>query len=322
MNTYSLLCLSQFKGLGKVTLRKISDTVEFTDLDSYKSNDFIEFFSSIKDKYNFAKKFNYSIIDIDKSLDQAKEIYDRSHDLGISIYSKLDSEYPNKLKDLVNVKGIDDSPIIIHCLGELKRLNEKKKSIAIIGTREPTTEGILAGEYFTKFFALNDFNIVSGLAKGCDTLAHTYAIKYKAITTAVLAHGLDKVYPKENSGLLNELLQTGGVAISEYPVGTNSLPNYFVERDRIQAGLSDATLVIQTGIKGGTMHAVKTTLENKKLLLVVDYLNNNDHEKILGNKFLIEEQGATAIASNNKEIILQKLLEFNRLNSTQQSTLF
>ena len=104
-----------------------------------------------------------------------------------------------------------------------------------------------------------NFNIVSGLAIGCDTAGHISIIDASGITTAVTAHGLDTVYPAENRGLAEKIYENNGILISEYFVNTRGLPNYFVERDRIQAGLSLGTIVIETDIKGGTMHTVNFT---------------------------------------------------------------
>lgn len=121
--------------------------------------------------------------------------------------------------------------------------------VAIIGTRNPTPEGITAGEFLGEYFGSKGFNVVSGLAKGCDTAAHRGCLKGKGFTTAIVAHGLHTVYPKENKGLAVEIIASGGVLMSEYFTGTGSLSNYFIERDRLQAGLSKATIVVQMGLK-------------------------------------------------------------------------
>jgi len=175
------------------------------------------------------------------------------------------------------------------------------KGIAIIGTREPTSEGKQAGAYFSEIFAEKGYNIISGLAIGCDTLAHQGALNKKGITTAFLAHGLDqKIYPKENTKLAEQIIDGGGMLISEYPVGTQLMTNRLVERDRLQSGLANATLVIQTGIKGGTMHAVNATLTNKKPLFAIQFKGDSlMHDKVQGNIKLINEGKANVLNSGN-----------------------
>jgi len=101
------------------------------------------------------------------------------------------------------------------------------------------------------------FTIVSGLAKGVDTGAHEGALKSNGFTIAVLAHGLQTIYPAENRNLASRILNQNGTLISEYPWYTSLLPRYLVERDRIQSGMSRGVMVIETGVKGGTMHTVK-----------------------------------------------------------------
>ena len=120
-----------------------------------------------------------------------------------------------------------------------------------------------------------------------------------------MAHGLHTIYPKENTELAEDIVNKGGVLISEYFIGTGALPNYFVERDRLQAGLSIATIVIQTGIIGGTMHAVNATLESNKILSAVNYKSNLFSEKVLGNNMLIEEKNAFPLKSDNYNQLLE-----------------
>lgn len=141
------------------------------------------------------------------------------------------------------------------------------------------------------------FNIVSGLAKGCDTAAHKGCLRVKGFITGIVAHGLDTIYPNENRRLADEIVDAGGALISEYFIGSPIRSKNFQERDRLQAGLSVATIVIQTGMTGGTWHTVDATIRNNKILAAVKY--RDDSEKILGNKILIEQKGAYPITSEN-----------------------
>jgi len=139
---------------------------------------------------------------------------------------------------------------------------------------------------------------VSGLAKGCDTAGHVGALRAHGITTAVLAHGLDSIYPKENRSLAENILSNDGLLISEYLVGQKPIGSFFVERDRIQAGLSDCVFVVETGIKGGTMHTVKYCLEYERILACLQHPQEMHNEiKVQGNRALIADQKGAPVFS-------------------------
>ena len=173
---------------------------------------------------------------------------------------------------------------------------------AVIGTREATPEGIAGGTYLSGEFAKRGFNIVSGLAVGCDTCGHKGALKVGGKTTAILANGLDhnSIYPPENQDLAEEIVENGGLLISEYRIGTPVNRYSLVARDRLQSGLSLATLVVQTGEHGGTMHAATSTLQAGKPLYTILFKDDatNQHEKCLGNALLVK-QGAKYIKGND-----------------------
>lgn len=258
----------------------------------------------------------YGEIDADslrEAYSKARNIIDRSRDAGIGIASFYDEDFPKQLKNIVDEKGKPANPILIYYKGKLSSI--PRHGIAIIGTREPTPEGIKAGEYFGEKFAEKSLNVISGLALGCDASGHRGALKANGFTTAFLAHGLDTVYPKENETLANEIVEKGGLLISEYPIGTPPMANYFVARDRLQSGMADATLVVQTGISGGTMHAVTSTIQAQKPLYAVTYKDNvNQAEKVKGNVILIDSRKAVPLSSGDIDAVLKKI--------EQPSTLF
>jgi DNA processing protein len=201
--------------------------------------------------------------------------------------------------------------LILFYRGNIKVL--QMPGIAIIGTREPTEAGTQAGIYFAEKFAEQGFNIVSGLAIGCDTTGHQGALNVKGATTAFLANGLDweSIYPKENLELAKNIVESGGLLLSEYPVGQRGNRYTLVERDRLQAGLSYATIVIQTGLRGGTMHAVNATLKARKPLFMIKYKNMDGQVggKAEGNKKFLEEGKAHALTSGSFEDALAVIRE-------------
>lgn len=244
-------------------------------------------------------KEKFEIYDLEEAYDTAQQIINKSNKLNISVVSFFDELFPSNLKSIVDEKGNNNSPLFLFVKGNTTNLS--LPGIAIIGTREPTPEGEYAGFYFSKYFAEQGFNIVSGLAIGCDTTAHKGALEAKGITTVFLANGLDMpIYPKENVRLAEDILANGGLLISEYPIGTPLMANRLVERDRLQSGLANATLAIQTGIKGGTMHAVNATINNRKPLFMVQYKGDVlTHEKVQGNISLINRGIANPLTSEN-----------------------
>lgn len=300
LNTELLITLQQIKGLGNKTILQYAQSANVHSLD--------EMMAHLKT----IKKGRLSGI-TDQNLTEAnriaQRIIERSQEEGIGILSYFESSFPQQLHRCVDEKGVEKPPIVLYYRGNLEAL--KNKGIAVIGSREPTNTGIKAGTYFTKELARNGFNIISGLAVGCDTYAHQGALLAEGVTTAILSTGLnwDAIYPKENLPLAQEIIDNGGLLLSEYYIGQKSDRFTFVERDRIQAGLAIATIVIQTGIKGGTMHAVHATIHSKKPLYAVKYKLNEDlqHQNVQGNKMLIDTNMATPITSSNLASIIKKL---------------
>lgn len=296
LSTSQLLTLLQLKGLGRVTAFSLGNYVFDNNIKINNLSDMLDLIKLCRDK-KIAKRLNdYSILDLEKGQDMANNIIELSNKQEVELISFYDIGYPQQLKTLLK-NGKNASPLILHCKGDTSIL-KTKPGIAIIGTREPTLEGVLAGEMLGEEFAKREFNIISGLAIGCDTCAHKGALKSEnGVTTAFLAHGLDTVYPKENSKLADEIIERRGLLISEYSIGTSLRPEFLVERDRLQSGLANGTIVIQTGIIGGTMHAVNTTLENEKPLFAVQYKDSKllTQEKVKGNTSLIKENKATPL---------------------------
>ncbi len=304
LKTEQIVKILQLKGLGRKTAFLICEKAinEVIDCD----NDLQELLLEYLDK-KWIKRVKFTKEDISTAFHKGDEILDNSLNSGIKIVSYYDNSYPQILKD------IPDKPIVLNFIGDYQSLN-KLTGVAIIGTREPTLEGIHSGEYFGKTFGGSGYNVVSGLALGCDTAAHRGCLKGKGYTTAILAHGLHTIFPKENKYLAEDIISSGGVLLSEYFFGVGALRNFFVERDRLQSGLSKATIVIQTAETGGTMHAVNATLASKNLLAAVKYKSDLKSEKVLGNEMLIREKDAFSLTSQNTQEFIA-LLE-GRKNQT------
>lgn len=202
----------------------------------------------------------------------------------IIVLEQNDVNFPKKLLSIHN------PPIRLYVKGDVTIL--KDKGVAIIGTRNPTEYGKKAAYRLSEIFTNNGFNIISGLALGCDTHAHEGCLNANGKTIAILAHGLDVIYPKENKKLSEKILENGGCLISEYPINTKIEKYNFINRNRLQSGLSCGIIVIETDITGGTMHTVNHAIKQNKLIGVLGghsekYINENS---IKGNYKLLENK--------------------------------
>lgn len=179
-------------------------------------------------------------------LNAAKEWEKISHH-NIKPLFVLDEDYPQQLAETY------DPPVILYKLGDCD-LN-REHNVAVVGTRKPTQYGLEfctgivgeIGDYFP------DALIISGLAYGIDAAAHSKALEKGLTTVAVVAHGLNMIYPASNRNLAKEILRQGGAILSEYPFGIKPFKPHFLARNRIVAGLSDVTIVVESNIKGGAM---------------------------------------------------------------------
>jgi DNA processing protein len=177
----------------------------------------------------------------------------------ISRISIQNTAYPDQLRQ------IDNPPKYLYIRGTLP----KDSLVAIVGTRKATNYGLKATYQITSGLAKTGAVIVSGLALGIDAIAHRAALDAGGKTVAVLACGLDQIYPASNHDLAEEILETGGALVSEYEPGTPPLKHHFPERNRIIAGLSMGVIVTESPREGGAMiTASRATSENRVLMAV------------------------------------------------------
>ena len=157
-----------------------------------------------------------------------------------------ENDYPYRLREC------DDAPLVLFTLGNTDF--NAKHIVSIVGTRHASEYGKGLCENFVTDLAkfIPDTLIVSGLAYGIDICAHRAAQKAGLPTVGILAHGLDRIYPNSHRSTAKNMLEHGGLA-TEFMSGTNPLPPYFVQRNRIVAGLADATVVIESASKGGSL---------------------------------------------------------------------
>lgn len=173
------------------------------------------------------------------------EYFQKLDKLGVSYVTKYSKGYPE------NLEGLDDAPYTLYLKGKLSK--KDARAVAIVGTRRMTDYGQRVTEMFAKGLAENGVTIVSGLARGVDTLAHKTALKVGGRTIAVFGCGLDYVYPPENESLANDIVRFGSAVVSEFPLGYPISRVNFVIRNRIISGLAKAVLVIEGEVKSGTL---------------------------------------------------------------------
>lgn len=198
-----------------------------------------------------------------------------------------DETYPQKLRTCT------DAPILLYYRGKAN-LNAAK-IVAIIGTRNRTDYGKQLTENLVKELAAANVTIVSGLAFGVDAAAHKAAVKNQLPTIGVLAHGLDTIYPSEHTSLAKDIIKAGGGLLTEYGQKTKPDKHNFPTRNRIVAGMCDATVVIETDIKGGSM--ITASLAGAYKRDVFAYPGRVGDTKSAGCNYLIQHQKAQLIQS-------------------------
>ena len=193
------------------------------------------------------------------------------------------------------LKEIQNPPKKIFVSGELPAdPPEGGIKIAVVGTRKATSSGKIFAKKLAKELAENGVIIVSGLALGIDTAAHEGALEARGKTLVVLANGLDKIYPAQNENLAKAIVNSGGALISEYPTGTPSYPNQFLERNRIISGLCLATVIIEAPDRSGSLATARFAVEQGREVFVVP--GPAGHPNFEGSHKLIRD-GARLISS-------------------------
>jgi DNA processing protein len=180
---------------------------------------------------------------------------------------KINRLSPDKHPYLQIISTIAKVPEKLYFVGEIP--TTRQPSVAVVGTRKPTAYGKEVAHQLAYDLASKGVVIVSGLALGIDAIAHQAALEAQGTTLAVLANGLDSIYPATNRGLADNIIAHGGALISEYPPTTEARAYRFLERNRIVSGLSDAVIVVEAAIRSGTLATVTHALEQGREVFVV-----------------------------------------------------
>ncbi|MDG1780854.1 MAG: DNA-processing protein DprA [Flavobacteriales bacterium] len=208
---------------------------------------------------------------------------------GGEVISKWEPNYPEQLKRCL------DAPIFLYVKGSFS--GGMKRCLSIVGTRRSTEYGKKVCERMVAELAKYDVTIVSGLAFGIDILAHRAALNYGLPTIACLAHGLDRIYPSVHASDARKMLETGGW-ITEFPPNRKPKRENFPSRNRIIAGLSEATVVVESNVKGGSMITARIAASyNRDVFAVPGNVFDASSE---GPNFLIQNMEAQLFSSVSK----------------------
>lgn len=205
------------------------------------------------------------------------------------------NKYPDQLKNIY------DPPAKLYVLGNRSILNQR--NFAIVGSRKATQYGKKIAMQISKELAENGLNVVSGLAIGIDSYAHLGCLQVKDAgkTIAVLGSGLDVIYPKENRKLAEQIINSGGCIISEYPIGSKIEKNNFPQRNRIISGLSEGILVVEASQKSGALITAEFGAEQGKEVFAVPGDINKEQSE--GCNLLIKD-GANVVTSSQDIIYI------------------
>lgn len=236
---FTLLALNRIHGLGPLKIRQLT-----VDL---KEHQFEEFFATVNIAHLLSSKFKEQYFQLLKSgLDQQIQTeIEFCINSGIRIIPFWSQEFPQRLKQ------VNDYPNFIYVKGD-PPLNASK-TIAVVGTRKPGSFSIKWMEKFMEEIQDDSVQILSGLAYGIDIAAHKKALQLHQSTVAILAHGLDLIYPSSHQNTARQMILNNGGLISEMPLGTNLHPDLFPRRNRLIAALSDAVIVVESKVTGGSM---------------------------------------------------------------------
>ena len=299
------LCLTLIPNIGAVQAKILLEN--YTAADIFKTNptqlEKIEGIGTIR--ANSIKKF----IAFDKAEEEIRFI----EKYKIKPLFLTDDQYPKRLLNCY------DSPTLLFYKGDAD-LNASK-IIAIIGTRKHTEYGKQQTEKLITELSSQNILVVSGMAFGIDSIAHKSALKNELPTVGVLAHGLDQIYPPDNSNLAKDMVKNGGGLLTEFRSNTKPDKHNFPTRNRIVAGMSDATIVIETGEKGGSMITAELANGyNKDVFALPGRANDN---KSAGCNFLIRNNKAVLLTDAEQIIEMMGWEEQSRrLEFRRQKELF
>ncbi len=283
------------------SLEGLSPKKAFDLLDKFKSPDVIYGLSEneLKNTKGLTEKNIKELLNSDKRA-RVGTIYQAMVRNNIKMVNIYEETYPQKLKNIY------DPPIALYYKGKLEY---DSFSIAIVGSRRTTVYGAKAAGRLSYDLSMRGVAIVSGLARGIDSIAHRGCLDAGGKTIAVLGSGLDNIYPQENAGLFKEIIDSKGLVLTEYPPGMPPLQHNFPARNRIISGISGGVLVVEAAKRSGSLITAGCALEQGREVFAVP--GNIDCAYSMGTNQLIKE-GAKLVL--NASDILEEF-EYGRIQN-------
>lgn len=234
---------------------------------------------------------------------------------GISVVSCEDDNYP------YNWKVQTGMPKVFYFSGNYSLLDQMvlKGSIAVVGSRNPSKYALYATEKFCSELGNKGITTVSGMARGIDRQAHLASVKTAGGTIAILAGGVDNIYPPDNKDLYNTIKQ-GGLILSEMPPGQQPLRQYFPSRNRLIAGLTDCTLIMEAGSCSGTLHTASFAANQGKEIFVLP--NNIYYENAKGGLKLLEDGCNVLVSTDSVVDSISQALMYKRMTMGNKEDIY
>ena len=239
----------------------------------------------------------------------ADKIFAEFSEGDIGFITTEDDLFPELLREIHN------SPLWLYFKGNVNLLSNERK-LAVVGSRKSSITAKTVLDKIISEFENTDLCIVSGMAAGIDSAAHSSAIKYNLPTIAVLGSGLKNIYPQKNKELFDNIISSGGLVISEYPPYSPPIKFHFPMRNRIVSGMSKGTLVAEAALKSGALITAKLCLEqNRELMCIPGAINNPGTEGIY--KLLKEGAGIVTCGQDILNYLDWQIgkVSFNNVNS-------
>ena len=203
--------------------------------------------------------------------DEVDKLLKQTITCSAEIISYRDEAYPSLLREIF------DPPILLWLKGDSGILDTP--GVAVIGTRRATKYGLKKAEEFSAGLVRHHLTVVSGLAYGVDAAAHKATVAAGGKTIAVLGSGIDNIYPGKHRELAKNIWESGGAVVSEFPPGTNPDAGNFPVRNRIVSGLTLGTLVIESGLEGGSMITARSALDQNREVFAIPHSLDNENGK-------------------------------------------
>lgn len=283
--------LNELKGIGPITARKLLSRLSNPESIYNASEEEIKALEGIGDK-------TVDTIIKSKSLDNAKKILERCEQQDIYIITYEEKQFP------IGIKSYHDMPILLYYKGNLL---DNISGVSIVGSRRCSDYGKQVTANAANFLAENKIPVISGMAKGIDSYAHTACIKLNGYTIAFLGCGVDICYPKEHYELMKSIIETG-VIISEYAPGVMPSPQNFPKRNRLISASCQKLLVVEAGEKSGALITAKYAKEQNKEIFAAP--NSIYSKESTGTNKLIYE-GAN-IYLNPSQLLTNNSLNLNK----------